>query len=106
MFRSIVVMYREHPVRYTLLALVAVLLIVFVIVRIIEAAKPPAQKKQQTPLVRVAQATHQDVVYKLDYNGDVLPVLQANVFSRVSGMLEAVYTDMGRTVQRGQLIAL
>jgi membrane fusion protein (multidrug efflux system) len=106
MFRSILIKYRERPVRYSIIGILSILLIGFVIMRLVDATKPPQAKKQPIPLVRIAQASHEDVLYKLEYNGDVLPVLQANVFSRVSGMLEAVYTDMGRTVQRGQLIAL
>ena len=36
----------------------------------------------------------------------MIPILQANVFSRVSGLLQALYTDMGKTVRANQLIAL
>ncbi|MDP4199932.1 MAG: efflux RND transporter periplasmic adaptor subunit [Bacteroidota bacterium] len=95
----------NRSLKYVLLALAA-LVVVFIIYRIVTAAKPPAPKKQPTPLVRVAHPVREDVIYKLDYDGDVIPVLQANIFSRVTGLLEAVYTDMGRTVRRGQLLAL
>lgn len=95
----------NRSLKYILLALAA-LVVVFIVYRIIAASAPPAPKKQPTPLVQVAQPIRQDIIYKLEYDGDIIPVLQANVFSRVSGMLEAVYTDMGKTVRRGQLIAL
>lgn len=96
----------KKPVKIALLALAAGALLLFIIIRIIGAAKPPAPKKQPVPLVQVATPVRQDIVYKLEYDGDVIPILQANVFSRVSGMLDAVYTDMGHTVRRGQLLAV
>ncbi|SRR5579883_167725 len=96
----------SKSIKIGLLALAGAALLVFIILRIIEAAKPAPPKKQPTPIVRIAQPTHQSIVYKLDYDGDVIPVLQANIFSRVTGLLEAVYTDMGHTVRKGQLIAL
>src|ERR1035437_7945688 len=83
----------NRSLKYILLALAA-LVVVFIVYRIISAAKPPAPKKLPTPLVRVAPPIRQDITYTLEYDGDVIPVAQANIFSRVSGMLEAVYTDM------------
>ena len=96
----------NRAVKLTLLALAGVLVIGFIVYRIIDAAKPPAPKKQPVPLVRVAQAQRQDITYQLEYDGDVIPILQANVFSKVAGSLDAIYTDMGKVVRAGQMIAL
>ena len=82
------------------------ILLAGIILRLIDAAAPPPPKKIPTPFVSVAKPEHRDLTYTLDYEGDVLPVLQANIFSKVAGTLEAVYTDMGHTVRGGQLIAL
>ncbi len=89
----------------TILIAVIVLIVGFIVFRLI-TMKPPAAKKQPTPPVVVALPEHTDVIYKLEYDGDVIPVLQAYVFSRVSGLLQAIYTDMGKRVRRNQLIAL
>jgi RND family efflux transporter MFP subunit len=96
----------NRAVKYSLLALAGVLIVTFVAYRLIDAAKPPAPKKQPTPLVSVAQPARQDLHYTLQYEGDVLPVLQANIFSKVAGTLESVLTDMGKVVKGGQLIAV
>jgi membrane fusion protein, multidrug efflux system len=89
----------------TILIAVIVLIVGFIVFRLL-TMKPPAAKKQPTPPVVVALPERTDVIYKLEYDGDVIPVLQAYVFSRVSGLLQAIYTDMGKTVRRNQLIAL
>ena len=96
----------KRTVKLTVLGILGTLLLVFIVFRVIEASKPATVKKQQTPPVRVAQPIKRDITYKLEYGGDILPVQQTNVFSRVAGILSAVYTDMGHTVRAGQLIAL
>ncbi len=95
----------NKKIKYSLIGAVAFLILVFVLFRVF-TAKPAAPKKAPVPPVVVAQPERMDITYKLEYNGDVLPVLQANVFSRVSGLLEALYTDMGKTVRQNQVIAL
>jgi RND family efflux transporter MFP subunit len=94
----------QKKVRYILIA-VAVVVIAFVLYRVF-AAKPAPPKKQPVPPVVVAQPQRMDIKYTLEYNGDVVPIVQANVFSRVNGLIDALYTDMGKTVRAGQLLAL
>jgi membrane fusion protein (multidrug efflux system) len=96
----------KRTVKLTIFGILGAVLLVFLVLRIIEASKPAALKKQPIPPVSVAQPVQRDILYKIEYGGDVLPVQQANVFSRVVGVLSAVYTDMGHTVRAGQLIAL
>jgi membrane fusion protein (multidrug efflux system) len=92
-------------VRNTLLVVAALLVVGFIVYRI-ATIEPPAAKKQLIPPVVVALPERTDITYKLEYDGDVIPILQANVFSRVSGLLQSLYTDMGKTVRANQLIAL
>ncbi len=96
----------NRTVKYSLLALAGAVVIAFIAFRIIDAAKPPAPKKQPIPLVRIAQPTREDIPYTLQYEGDVLPIVQANIFSKVAGTLESVLTDMGKVVRTGELIAV
>ncbi|HEX5315154.1 MAG TPA: hypothetical protein VFX22_00775, partial [Candidatus Kapabacteria bacterium] len=94
----------QKKVRYILIA-VAVVVIAFVLYRVF-TAKPAPPKKQPAPPVVVAQPQRMDIKYTLEYDGDVVPIVQANVFSRVNGLIDALYTDMGKTVRAGQLLAL
>ncbi len=95
----------KKNVKYALLGAVALVVIAFVLYKIF-TAKPAPAKKQPIPPVVVAKPERMDIKYTLEYNGDVLPILQANVFSRVSGLIDQLYTDMGKRVRPGQLIAL
>lgn len=94
----------QKKVRYILIA-VAVVVIAFVLYRVF-TARPAPPKKQPVPPVVVAQPQRMDIKYTLEYDGDVAPIVQANVFSRVNGLIDALYTDMGKTVRAGQLLAL
>ncbi|HEY3875050.1 MAG TPA: efflux RND transporter periplasmic adaptor subunit [Candidatus Kapabacteria bacterium] len=95
----------KKNVRNIVIGAIAALVLVFIVVRLV-TIKPPPPKKQVVPPVVVAQPERTDIIYKLEYDGDVIPVLQANVFSRTAGLLEKLYTDMGETVRENQLIAL
>ncbi len=95
----------KKNVKYALLGAVALVIVAFVLYKIF-TAKPSKSKKRPAPPVVVAKPVRMDIKYTLEYNGDVLPILQANVFSRIPGLIDQLYTDMGKTVRPGQLIAL
>src|SRR5665213_1834989 len=95
----------QKKVRYVLLGAVGLVVIAFVLYRVF-TAKPAPPKKQPIPPVVLARPERMDIKYTLEYDGDVLPIVQANVSSRVNGLIDALYTDMGKTVRSGQLIAL
>jgi RND family efflux transporter MFP subunit len=63
-------------------------------------------RRQNIPLVKTGTPVRQTMQYVLQFTGDMIPVLQANIFSKVSGNLERVYVDMGTQVRRNQLLAL
>ena len=94
----------KKSLRYVL-GIVALVILAFILVRVF-TAKAPKAKKASVPPVVVERPERTDIKYALEYDGDVLPILQANVFSRVNGLIDALYTDMGRTVRSGQLVAL
>jgi len=54
----------------------------------------------------VSSPRREDVTYNLQFTGDVLPILQASIFSRVSGNLEKIFVEMGDVVRQDQLLAL
>jgi len=88
-----------------LVILVLSVLIAFVIFKIISTGNTADQRKQSAPIVKVETLHRETVVNRLRFTGDVLPVQQANIFSKVSGNLEKNYADMGTYVQKGQLLA-
>jgi membrane fusion protein (multidrug efflux system) len=88
------------------LPILLILLVITVIVfRIISDAKIADARRQMMPIVKCEKPTREVVKISLQFNGDVLPILQAGIFSKVSGNLENIYADMGSKVYSGQLLA-
>ncbi len=85
-------------------ALVAGLLGFGVYSRIQSSAAKPRQV--QPPLVQLKNPVQMDFQQKLVYNGDVMPIEQANIFSRVSGNIEKMYENIGDFARAGQTLAL
>jgi membrane fusion protein (multidrug efflux system) len=63
-------------------------------------------RHQNIPLVKVGRAVRDTISYTLDFNGDIVAIQQAGIFSKVSGNLEHIYANMGTSVSSGQLLAL
>ena len=62
-------------------------------------------RRNNAPLVEIAQPVKQLVRYKLTYNGDVLAYNQATIYARIAGNLEAVNVNLGSIVKRGSVLA-
>jgi RND family efflux transporter MFP subunit len=82
------------------------IIVAVVVFKIITAGSSADQRRQMAPIVKVETPHRETVVNSLRFTGDVLPVQQANIFSKVSGNLERIYTDIGTYVQKGQMLAL
>jgi RND family efflux transporter MFP subunit len=85
---------------------VLILIVLVVLTKIVGKSSSSDPRRQSIPLVQVEQPHRETVVYKLKFTGDVLPIQQANIFSKVTGNLDRVYADMGDRVRRNQLLAL
>jgi len=89
-----------------LLIIIPLLLVAIVILRI-TSIDPAAAGRQQPPnLVKVELPKREQMVQSLDLNGDILPIQQAQVFTRVYGNLQEVYVNIGDYVRENQLLAL
>jgi len=62
-------------------------------------------RRQPIPLVHVEKPARDTIVYRLQLTGDVLPLRQTNIISKVGGTLERFYVDMGTAVRDNQLLA-
>jgi len=92
--------------RWMYFAAGALALLALALVRILSSRGSDDQRRQNIPIVRVGTPTREKVTFSLQFTGDVLPIQQAAIFSKVSGNLERVFVDMGTHVVRGQLLAL
>jgi RND family efflux transporter MFP subunit len=86
---------------------VIILAVVSIVAYKIVASNPAADtRRQNVPLVKLEKPLRETVAYRLQLTGDVVPLQQANIFSKVNGNLERVYVNMGAYVRRDQLLAL
>jgi len=57
------------------------------------------------PSVEMTSPTRGSVQQKLNFTGDVVPIEQANIYSRVAGNIEKIYVNIGDYVNQGRLMA-
>ena len=55
--------------------------------------------------VQVAPAVRADLTYYFNATGDISPLMQVDLFSKVSGYLEKISVNIGDSVRQGQVIA-
>jgi RND family efflux transporter MFP subunit len=91
--------------KYAVLLLIIAVIIIAAIYRITSAAKTAEARRQPAPLVKVERPVRETVRIQLHVNGDVLPIRQAGIYSKVVGNLERIYADMGSDVRSNQLLA-
>lgn len=63
-------------------------------------------RRQNIPAVTVEKPKREKVTQRIQLTGDVIPVQQASIFSKVSGTLDRMYVNIGSAVKSGQLLAL
>ena len=93
--------------RKIILAVIFVILVAVITISIFnQKTQDITDKKQVATLVKTEKPLRLSIIYQLQYNGDVRAIRQANIFSKVGGNLEKIYTDLGDFVQRNQLLAI
>ncbi len=55
--------------------------------------------------VQVSPVSRQNLTYSLVANGDISPLMQVELYPKVSGYLEKIFVQMGDSVRQGQMIA-
>jgi multidrug efflux pump subunit AcrA (membrane-fusion protein) len=55
--------------------------------------------------VQISPVLHENLTYSLVANGDIAPLMQVDLFPKVSGYLEKISVQMGDSVRQGQVIA-
>ncbi|HUL44880.1 MAG TPA: efflux RND transporter periplasmic adaptor subunit [Bacteroidota bacterium] len=89
-----------------LLLICAVIIVGLSAWKIAASSSASNARRQTVPIVKLEPARREDVVYALRFTGDAVPILQASIYSRVSGILDKVYVDMGAVVGENQMLAL
>ncbi|MCJ7641208.1 MAG: efflux RND transporter periplasmic adaptor subunit [Desulfobacterales bacterium] len=55
--------------------------------------------------VEISPVVHQHLTYSLVANGDIAPLMQVDLYAKVSGYLEKISVQIGDSVRQGQVIA-
>jgi membrane fusion protein, multidrug efflux system len=90
---------------YSIIILVILVVGTIFTLRISSESKSAEARRKMVPLVKVDKPVRELVKTQLQFNGDVLAIRQAGIFSKVAGNLERIYADMGSRVYTGQLLA-
>ena len=55
--------------------------------------------------VQISPVVRKDLTYSLSATGDIAPLMQVDLFPRVSGYLDRINVNLGDSVRQGQVIA-
>jgi RND family efflux transporter MFP subunit len=91
---------------YVIIGIIILVLAGIVTIKMLLSNTAVDTRRQNIPLIKTEQPSRQTVLYERDFNGDIVASQQANIYSKVSGNLERLYTDMGNAVRRNQLLAV
>ncbi len=91
---------------YALISGVVILLALFTYFRIRANANDPARNARPIPSVQISTAKRGSISRTISFTGDIMPIQQASIFSKVGGNLDREFVDIGDYVQQGQLLAL
>lgn len=67
-------------------------------------AAVPKTKRSEVP-VQVSPVLSKPLTYAISLTGDIAPLMQVDIFPRVSGYLEQISVRLGESVRQGQTIA-
>jgi RND family efflux transporter MFP subunit len=94
--------------KWSVIFLIIIFLILagFTYYRINENIKSSQKQGRPPQTVETAKVERSDITNELSFTGDVLPIQQANIYSRVTGNIQKLYADIGDYVSAGKTLAL
>lgn len=96
----------KHQLKYIIPAVVLVVAASLLVFRAKSGDPAGGGRPQNVPIVKVDLPKRMTVISALDFTGDMVPIQQAAIFSKVSGNLEHISVDLGSAVRKNQLLAL
>jgi RND family efflux transporter MFP subunit len=86
--------------------IIIVLIIIVSFVALKMATSSTEKRGIPAPLVVKGSASRGEIVNSLSFTGDIMPIQQAIIYSKVSGNIERNFVDIGSVVSQGQILAL
>jgi membrane fusion protein, multidrug efflux system len=86
--------------------LIIIIAIVLAFVALKIATSTTEKRGAPQPVVVKGNAQKGEIVNSLSFTGDIVPVQQAAIYSKVSGNLEKIFVDIGSVVSQNQVLAI
>ena len=87
-----------------IVSIIALIIIAIIFIKIKSSDAP--QRRASIPVVVPGKLLKGEIVKSESLTGDILPIQQANIFTKVSGNIEKIYADIGDQVMQNQVLAL
>ncbi len=97
----------KKPLRWVLL-LVAIAIAALALYQVwgFTQRKPATQRVARGEIpVQISPVVRKDLTYSLSATGDIAPLMQVDLFPKVSGYLERINVNLGDSVRQGEVIA-
>ncbi len=91
---------------YISLSIIGIILLALVVLKVVRSITEASRRPVAVPTVVVSTAKRGEIVRSESLTGDILPIQQASVYSKVTGNIEKMYVDIGDRVKKNQLLAL
>ena len=86
-----------------IILLIAVTLLAIIIIKISSGQQKPILS---APVVVIGNAVRGEIVKSESLTGNILPIQQANIYSKVNGNIEKIFVDIGDHVKQNQILSL
>jgi len=97
---------RKNLKRVSLLILITVVgLVIYRVWGFTQKKAAPERAARMEIPVEVTPVVSKPLIYSVKVNGDIMPLMQVDLFPKVSGYLERIDVHIGDTVNQGQVIA-
>jgi membrane fusion protein, multidrug efflux system len=83
-----------------------IIAIVIALIALKFASSTTEKRGNPQPLVVKGNASRGVIVNSLSFTGDIMPIQQATIYSKVSGNVEKIFVDIGSIVSQNQILAL
>lgn len=99
-------MQKRKKTIYIIIGVIAIIFLIAIFLRIQQNNAEASSRPSITPNVVLGKIQVGDIDKSESLTGDIMPIQQASIFSKVSGNIEKIYVDIGSRVVRNQLLAL
>ena len=70
------------------------------------ASSSTEKRGNPQPLIVKGNALRGEIINSISFTGDIMPIQQATIYSKVSGNVDRIFVDIGSMVSQNQMLAL